>query len=229
MNDQIQVYYKEKANKYKLFSVPGGVHAKIIDWAGAGKTVLDVGCAAGYLGAELKNRGNQVFGVEVSDLAARAAADRLDGVIVGNIEDLDLPYPKGHFDVIICADILEHLFQPAEALMKLRQYLKDDGVLIASIPNIAHWSVRLKLLFGRYDYEEAGLLDRGHIRFFTFDSALKMIRAAGFKVARYDTAVALPKGLNKVSYYLKFDVLLKTLFRGIFGYQFIFLLKKDKR
>lgn len=223
---QIEKYYLEKAAQYRLFMFSGGVHSKIIDWVGTGKTILDVGCAAGYIGGELKKNGNKVFGLDISEKAVQDARKVLDDVIVGNIEDIILPYREKQFDVIICADVLEHLFQPEEVLAKLGKYLKDDGVIIVSLPNVAHWSVRLSLFWGRFEYEDAGLLDKGHIRFFTYDSALKMFGRAGYNIKKYDIVISLPKGLNKLASFLRFNALLELLSPGFFGYQFIFCLSK---
>jgi hypothetical protein len=100
--------------------------------------------------------------------------------------DLDalppLPYPDGHFDVITCADVLEHLVEPGTLLGQLRRYLKDDGRLVVSIPNVRHESVLLPLLVeGRFTYQDAGVLDRTHLRFFTLFEFQRFLRAHGFE------------------------------------------------
>jgi methionine biosynthesis protein MetW len=146
--------------------------------------VLDVGCGTGRLGEKLRlEKKCYVVGVEADDQAASLAKQRLDDVIVVDIETLNaFPYPEKYFDVIIFADVLEHLRFPMKALTFFGKYLKDDGNAIASIPNIANWTVRLKLLFGKWDYKEHGLLDKTHIKFFTLNTAKKLIEDSGFKI-----------------------------------------------
>ena len=129
--------------------------------------VLDVGCGRGHLGADCKNLGaSEVVGIEITEENAEAAKQRLDEVLCGNIESMDLPLAPGSFDTILCADVLEHLVDPWTTLRRLRDLLTPTGCVVASIPNIAHYSIILKLLTGTWRYEDAGLLDRTHLRFF---------------------------------------------------------------
>jgi len=212
-----------------MFMAPGSVHEKIISWVGSNRTVLDVGCASGYLGAEIKKMNNKVFGIEISAKAAEEAKMALDSVLVGNIEEIDLPYAEKQFDVIICADVLEHLFNPSVVLEKLRKYLKDDGFMIISVPNIAHWSIRLELLFGRFDYQKSGILDDGHIRFYTAKNIRKAIHAAGFDVVSDESVLSLPKGFNRLFNYIGLSKLIRFVFPNLFIAQFLFLAQKSKR
>jgi 2-polyprenyl-3-methyl-5-hydroxy-6-metoxy-1,4-benzoquinol methylase len=163
-----------------------GAHSKIIRYVGNHKKVLDVGCASGYLGKELARRGCRVVGIEIDPEAAKSAAEICEDVIVGDIEISDLHYPLGYFDVIICADILEHLKRPDLTLEKLRLYLRPKGLLIASIPNIAYWRIRLRLLLGEFEYKETGILDQTHLRFLTLKSARKLFKQAGFRLIGLD-------------------------------------------
>lgn len=146
-------------------------------------SVLDVGCGAGALGAALKWRGAAlVIGVEVDPDAAAAAQEVLDRVHIGDIEVLELPYETSAFDCIILADVLEHLRDPWELLKRLSPLLKADGCLIASLPNVRHWSVVRGLLQGEWTYLPAGILDRGHFRFFTLKSGRALLESAGLTV-----------------------------------------------
>lgn len=148
------------------------------------KRVLDVGCAAGMMGAALKERGAvEVIGVEINPAVAREAANRLDRVIVGDVEAVTLPYPEGYFDAIVLGDVLEHLRDPWALLKRLRPYLTENGRLIASIPNIAHISVLRDLIRGRWRYKDAGILDRTHLRFFTLESIQEMFTGAGYRIS----------------------------------------------
>jgi 2-polyprenyl-3-methyl-5-hydroxy-6-metoxy-1,4-benzoquinol methylase len=147
------------------------------------RVVLDVGCGAGVLGATLKRRGTvEVVGVEVDPDAAAAAERVLDRVHVGDIELLELPYETSTFDCIILADVLEHLRDPWALLRRLTPLLGAHGRVIASLPNIRHWSVLRGLLQGKWTYLPAGILDRGHLRFFTLKSGRALLEAAGLAI-----------------------------------------------
>jgi 2-polyprenyl-3-methyl-5-hydroxy-6-metoxy-1,4-benzoquinol methylase len=150
----------------------------------AGKRVLDVGCAAGAMGAAMLTAGAaEVAGIEVHPPAAALARGRLTAVYGYDLEAMPaLPYPEGYFDVITLADVLEHLRDPLAALRHLRRWLADDGRIVLSLPNVRHESVLLPLLVhGRWDYLDAGILDRTHQRFFTLESMLQLLRDAGFE------------------------------------------------
>ena len=147
------------------------------------RRILDVGCAAGRLGADLKKRQQaEVWGVEYVADAAALAADELDRVITGSIEEALPQLPDGYFDTIICADVLEHLVNPWQVLLDLRTKLADGGELVASIPNVRHWSVVRGLLEGHWQYCDAGILDRTHLRFFTLEGVGQLFDVAGFEL-----------------------------------------------
>lgn len=149
--------------------------------------VLDVGCGAGQLGQALKTRQNcTVYGVEINEAAAERAGVYLDRVWTGDIESIDLDLPANSVDVIVCGDILEHLREPRDVLRRLSGYLRQDGRLIASIPNVAHHTVVRGLLAGNWTYEPAGLLDETHLRFFTAREIEKLFFRAGFCVERME-------------------------------------------
>jgi O-antigen biosynthesis protein len=156
------------------------------------RSVLDIGCGAGRLGEALKARQEtRVVGVELNEIAASAARQRLDDVLVGDIERLDLDFPPGSFDAIVCGDILEHLRDPDRLLRRARGWLALDGRLITSIPNVRHHSVVRSLLEGNWTYEWAGLLDRTHLRFFRRREIEKLLFRAGFAVEEL-RAVCVP-------------------------------------
>ncbi|MBM3501196.1 MAG: glycosyltransferase, partial [Armatimonadetes bacterium] len=148
-----------------------------------GKRLLDVGCAAGRLGEELKRRGAaEVVGVELIPEVATEAKGRLDSVLVADVETAELPWPEDHFDYVICGDLLEHLRDPAAVLRKLARHLKPEGEVIASLPNIRHVAVISELAQGRWRYRMSGILDRDHLRFFTRREARELFRSAGLIV-----------------------------------------------
>jgi O-antigen biosynthesis protein len=129
--------------------------------------VLELGCACGATLLEIKNRypNAELHGIELNTGAAAIGRQFAD-IRSGNAE-LPLDYPERLFDYVITADILEHLVDPWTVVANIRPHLKNGGSVIASIPNIMHISVMRDLLNGRFRYQEAGILDRTHLRFFT--------------------------------------------------------------
>lgn len=160
------------------------VHAKVVRLVGTNKRVLELGCATGYMSRVLREQGCQVVAVEINRDGAARAAEFCERVIVGDIEHVDLALELGAdvFDVIVAADVLEHLRDPVSILMKVKRFLGPGGYVVASIPNVAHGSVRLALLTGKFPYGEYGLLDSTHLRFFTQESMEKLFSDAGFVV-----------------------------------------------
>jgi SAM-dependent methyltransferase len=144
------------------------------------RRVLDVGCGAGHLGELLKTRGHQVTGVELVPEAAAVAQSLLDAVFVGDVEAVGLP--PGPFDAILFADLLEHLVDPWHVLRQAAARLAPGGVIVASIPNVQNGDVVWRLLRGRWDYRERGILDRGHLRFFTLDTIRDLFTQAGLEI-----------------------------------------------
>jgi 2-polyprenyl-3-methyl-5-hydroxy-6-metoxy-1,4-benzoquinol methylase len=161
------------------------VHASVVGLAGESRRVLELGCATGYMSEVLRARGCYVVGVERDPLMAEVAEQRCDRLIVGDLDLLDLAEELAgeRFDVIVAADVLEHLRDPLQVLRSLRPLLAEGGYLVASIPNVAHGSVRLALLEGRFPYQERGLLDRTHLRFFTRESFGQLLEDAGFLIS----------------------------------------------
>jgi len=160
------------------------VRQEIIDLVPAqAKVILDVGCAAGALGNALKRQRPTVtvLGVEISAEAADRARTVLDEVFCGRAEDaLPDAWPKP--DCTIFADVLEHLPDPWQVLRRHRDLLGPGGTLIVSVPNIGHRTVIAELLRGKFEYADAGILDRTHLRFFTRSSAVDLLENSGFRV-----------------------------------------------
>jgi O-antigen biosynthesis protein len=160
-------------------------HAMIIELLGLDKRVLDVGCATGNLAEVLARRGCRVTGIEIDPEAARQAEKHCERVIVGDVESLDLgaELDEADFDVVVFGDVLEHLKDPLQTLRRFKPFLQTEGYVIASIPNIAHGSVRLALMQGRFRYRSLGLLDDTHLRFFTRETVEQLFKDAGFLIA----------------------------------------------
>jgi len=157
----------------------------------AGSSVLDVGSASGYFGERLAGKGYYVVGVEQNEAAASVAAAFYDEFVVADVEaGLRL---SRKFDVIVLADVLEHLRQPLNVLIHLRDLLSSTGRFVISVPNVANIYVRLSLLFGRFEYADRGILDETHLRFFTLNSACALVQKAALRVKQIVvTPIPLP-------------------------------------
>ncbi|MFS8084124.1 MAG: class I SAM-dependent methyltransferase [Acidobacteriota bacterium] len=167
---------------------PHQAHSIILRQIPKGARVLDIGCATGYLGRFLTEaRGCVVDGIEADQHAAEKASEYLRRVWVGSVDDeAVLSAVSKDYDVVLCAAILEHLIRPDLTLRRLRSLLADNGVLIAGLPNVAHWSIRWGLLRGRWNYEDYGILDRTHLHFYTLQSGREMFESAGYLINRVD-------------------------------------------
>jgi 2-polyprenyl-3-methyl-5-hydroxy-6-metoxy-1,4-benzoquinol methylase len=146
------------------------------------RRVLDVGCGTGALGRLLKARGHYVAGVELHSEAAAEARKQLDEVITADVETARLPFASGAFDAIVLADILEHLVDPWRVLRQLVEVLPQDGLVVASIPNLQNWDVLRRLAVGRWEYRERGITDVGHLRFFTLQTIHQLFGQAGLAI-----------------------------------------------
>ncbi len=158
-------------------------HGQLLRLLGTGhrRRLIDVGCAQGELSRGLLDQGWDVLGVEPDhDDAARARAKGVR-VICETFGDCLDELPRVA-DVVLFADVLEHLAQPEEALVSTKRLLKPGGAVVASIPNIAHIAVRLQLLSGSFSYTDRGPLDRTHLRFFTKKTVRQLFSSAGYEV-----------------------------------------------
>jgi len=173
------------ASRYTLKGDPYSSHSIIRDWLGEGRgrRLLDVGAADGLLSRLLTGRGWTVTGLEADPVAAAAGAAHCERMIVADL-DAGVPPLDGAFDAIVCADVLEHLRDPAAVLRALGRALAAGGEVVISIPNVAHLWMRLSLLAGRFEYAERGILDRTHLRFFTRRTLAALVTSAGLRLAR---------------------------------------------
>ena len=150
------------------------------------KTILDIGCGAGVFGKELKNRQKcYVAGIEYAPRAANKAETLLDRVYKGDAAKIMPVIQENSFDTIIMADFLEHITNPEKILSEVKRILIPGGRLVLSIPNVRHWSVIKDLLEGRWEYRDAGILDKTHLRFFTWQSILLLLNSAGYQIDSY--------------------------------------------
>lgn len=144
--------------------------------------ILEAGCSSGYFGTALVAQGHEVWGVEPYEEAAKKASEVLNRVHIGFIEDFFSNNQDEQFDVIVFGDVLEHLADPIGVLRQSKNFLTDGGIVVASIPNIAHFSIRAMMLEGRWEYSDLGILDRTHLKFFTRDSLIDLFTESGYKV-----------------------------------------------
>lgn len=168
---------------------------RTIRLVGEAKSVLELGCATGYVSRLLtQQRGCHVVGIERNHEAAAEARRACDEVIVADLDDLDYERQLGarRFDVVLCGDVLEHLRDPGRVLARLRPFLRPDGYVVASIPNVVHASVVAELLGGHFPYRPWGLLDDTHLRFFTRDSIYECFEGAGFVISHLERVLVEP-------------------------------------
>lgn len=153
---------------------------------------LEIGCGTGGTLEYLKSQGAQyVAGVEINrEVVELASAKGLDFTVIANIEKDELPFNKNEFDCVIFGDVLEHLYDPWNALKKITFFLKNDGYILLSIPNIKHYPILWNLiLHDNWSYSKTGLLDNTHIRFFTLKEIKKLLAFSNLEMVelRYNT------------------------------------------
>ena len=160
-------------------------HARVAGLVGANKLVLDVGCGGGFLAARLTSRGCQVTGLDNDEVLLQRARNVCSEVIHHDLEAVDTLDVGKRFDVVVMADVLEHLRAPEKLLAKSASWLRPHGFAVISVPNVAHVSVRLKLLLGHFDYQSTGILDQTHMRFFTRQTFVSLLTEAGFEISDF--------------------------------------------
>ena len=209
-------------SKYDSYNEnPFSVHQKIIHFIGQNKKVLDVGCSEGILSKRLKQNRCDVVGIEINQEAAQKAESFCHELIMGDVESIHLNKDyENYFDIIIFADILEHLKEPLDILKRFKKYLKDDGFIIISLPNISNWKIRIQLLFGRFEYQEYGILDNGHLRFFNRKSAEKIVNDAGFEISKFDLTVGDANRLSKTLHSIG------MIWPNLMAFQFLIIARK---
>jgi len=217
------------ATPYQLKDSPYSSHGLLLASLpadGAGRRVLDVGCAGGYLSAILASRGYRVTGVDSPGAACAGFPESVE-LLEADL-DLGLPALTGGFDFVICADVLEHLRRPAMLLRELHGVLARGGKLAVSLPNSGHAYFRWTVLRGRFPAEDRGLFDRTHLHFYTWRGWKDLFSAAGFGIesvrcSGVPIGLALPgwegspmvRGLERMSYESA------RWWKEMFAYQFI--------
>jgi len=218
-----------KVEPYEYKPSANSSHALVLDLVplGAPLRILDVGCGPGWVAAELRRRGHHVTGVDL--IAHEGIADRTDRFFSADVEH-GLPDEVGSgFDVIIAADVIEHVRNPDELLADLAGRLGPHGLIIASVPNFAHWYPRLRVAAGLFDYDQRGILDRTHVRFFTRRSFRRVLANTGLATAS-EVYAGLPLdvlGVEGASGRVvgAVDGLGRRLWPTLFAYQFVVALQ----
>jgi 2-polyprenyl-3-methyl-5-hydroxy-6-metoxy-1,4-benzoquinol methylase len=180
------------------------------------KKVLDIGCASGYLLNELKNKNNYLVGIDISEKNIEKVSSEINEALVFDIENENWPenFTNSKFDVIIMAEVIEHLFDQENFLEKIKQILKSDGFLILTTPNFLTWNNRLRMLFGNYGDKEK-LYDSSHINLLSYLGLKKKLNQSGFKVIK-ENNIWYPNYLEKIK---------KILPANLFVFQSIFKIK----
>ena len=218
--------YRFKFNEYSSHSKLRDVLQNI-----SKSKILDLGCADGQLSEVAASLGHEVTAVDIEQ------APKFTNQITFFQSDLENGLPNdltGKFDVVLCADVLEHLRKPDILLFELLPRLSDNGMILVSIPNFGHWYPRIRTFIGRFDYDARGILDQTHLRFFTRNSFTKMATKAGYKVKRIAVTgtpfeVMLREAPRRrfswtflISTLSNFDRMFCKIRPTLFGYQFIF-------
>lgn len=194
------------------------------------KNILDVGCSTGNLGFNIKKKLKaKVSGIEFNHKMGKIAKQKLNKVIIDNVEDDDIQKNFSHqeFDLIIFGDILEHLIDPWKVLRNYTDYLlQSGGFVIFSLPNVRHYDTLFNLIFKAYwPYRERGIHDQTHLRFFTLKNIKEMIKGANLEiltVQRKYRIVERPNNINRFAKYLALPLL-----KDFFTFQYLILAKKQ--
>jgi SAM-dependent methyltransferase len=214
---------------YALKESEDSSHGQLIAWMDGfpPSRVLDLGCSRGRVGELLRKQGHEVTGVEIK--GNEDAEARLDRFIVADLED-GIPESVGTgYDAVIAGDVLEHVRDPAALLREIRRVTAPGGSLLISVPNFAHWYPRTRVTLGMFDYDSRGILDQGHVRFFTRRSFRRILQETGWSVGRSEyTGLPLdvladgePGGARGVVRTV--DQMLVRVWPTLFAYQLLFV------
>jgi len=174
---------------------------------GVNKKILDVGCNEGYFGKNNFEKSNQYYGLDLLADAVDVAKNNYKEAYVYDLENLKpLEFEVDKFDYIVFGDVLEHIKNPTEVLKFFAEkYLEKDGKVIISLPNVANWQIRLKLLFGNFDYTDRGILDNTHLKLYTFKSATSLVNFSNLKTKK------ILYGANIFGYLISFLPFLRNI------------------
>ncbi len=217
--------YNEKAPDY--FSNIRKDLINLIDANAKDLKILEVGAAYGETLYYLKQNGiaSEAVGVDIfEDVKNKQNYKPLDRFIFGDIEKMELPEYNQYFDLILLPDVLEHLFEPKSVLETLKKYLKEDGKIIVSMPNIRYYSALYKIVFkGDFKYEESGIFDYTHVRFYCRKNIQELLETAGYTILKQESSIKNYQGksLSKLINLITFGI-----FEEFFSTQYFFVVRK---
>jgi 2-polyprenyl-3-methyl-5-hydroxy-6-metoxy-1,4-benzoquinol methylase len=196
------------------------------------KYVLDIGCGAGDNSRKLFERGAICDGITLSETEAAVARQYQENTLIYNLENgLPSDLPQGRkYDAVICSHVLEHICYPQQLLNDLKDRMHAESKLIIALPNVMHYRYRAKLVMGRFEYTETGIMDYTHFRWYTFESAVKLLEEHGFQVEKVwaKSHMENTPGIRHLPKFMK-RVIVSTALgvsKGFFGYEMLFVAKK---
>jgi 2-polyprenyl-3-methyl-5-hydroxy-6-metoxy-1,4-benzoquinol methylase len=193
--------------------------------------ILDLGCGAGDNAKLLRARGHEVWGVTLSDAEAERARTSMIQVWVGSAESLSLPVPPHFFDVLLMSHVLEHFAHPADVLCRFAPYVRAGGLLVAAVPNMAHWRVRLRILRGDWGRDDTGPFDRTHLQFWSVATAANILDGTPFRpVTIRGASHSVPlRPVRRLSQGLasRLDLVIGEAIPNLFAQQVVLLAEKN--
>jgi len=187
--------------------------------------ILECGCSTGFIARLIREGGSRIVGLEIDPEAAEQARRFCTEVLLVDLNHRDWSGKiEAQFDLVTFGDVLEHLLDPENSLRQARRVLAPGGRILISLPNIAHWTMRIKLLLGRFIYQPTGLLDYTHLRFFTVITARRMIEAAGYRIVRFHPVFAG----RLTGHFRPMWQRLTNLRPNLFAFQMLFLIEPDE-
>lgn len=221
MKQSDQKIYLNEGNQEMLRWMPSNASTK-----------LDVGCGGGVLARILKEKGHTIDGITLSQAEVNAAQSYTRNVLIHNLENgLPPTLMNVQYDVVVCSHVLEHIVYPKQLLMDINKVLKPGGRLLIALPNIMHYKSRFKLMRGDFEYQEAGIWDYTHVKWYTFKSSQRLVQDFGFKVDEAYVTGKLPfyslfKKLFPEKLNNKLYQVLTKFSKGFFGYQIVICASK---
>jgi 2-polyprenyl-3-methyl-5-hydroxy-6-metoxy-1,4-benzoquinol methylase len=181
--------------------------------------IFEIGCGGGATLRALQQHHALSFvgGIDIDRQSIEDLRPHIDLALLGNIEQMQLPKEVNNIDVMLCLDILEHLVDPWSVVKQLHGRLSKNGVIIASIPNVRYLRTSLPLLLeGKWELEDAGILDRSHLRFFVKDTAIQLMTCSGLQLQHVE-----PTGLERGRKARLLNLLTLGAFENLMAYQYL--------
>jgi len=229
----MQEHYDDKEDKVPTyFDYVRKVLLDLIPTNLRGGVMLEIGAAGGNTSLYAKHEGyaDKIYGVELCEIEESNQKDSaFSDFIIGDLEKIELPFEEKSFDVILCGDVLEHLVDPYAQVDRLRNLLKDEGRLIVSLPNIRQWRTIKKILVkGDFKYEDSGILDRTHLRFFTKKNMIDLFEQRGFKVEKIvpNDMCSTEKRNPMHRFFKKLSCIKRHLFEEFYAMQYYLVISK---